>query len=69
MSKKNYKKGDSVVVMNDGWNEVHCVLMENLDKQGWAMAKGHSFTLDTQPGMFMVHIKDIVGKLKYAYSA
>ena len=62
-----FTKGDQVCVIEGGYNELHCILMENFDKYGYAMAKGHSYTFQSKTELFMVHMNDLISKLKYDY--
>jgi hypothetical protein len=64
-----FKKGDSVFIMENGWNELFCILVENFDKYGFALAKGHSVTFGSKTSYFMVNKDDIGGRLKFPYEA
>jgi hypothetical protein len=46
--------------MENGWNELHCVLDEDFNDKGWAMAKVRSITFDSKPKYMLVRLADVL---------
>jgi hypothetical protein len=57
---QTFKKGDKVVIMENGWNELHCILDEDFNDKDWAMAKVRSITFDSKPKYMLVRLADVL---------